>query len=69
MAQDNWLNVTVDANIASGDPTRAKHGVSGGTAAAGDVTFSFDHTKLTTLNAADSIWAAVRLRLIAGGLK
>lgn len=67
MAQDNWLNVTVDTGTSAQD--RKKHGCVGGTAAAGDATFSYDHLKVPDLNTYDSIAAAFRLRLIAGGLK
>ena len=67
MAQDTWLNLTLDAGTSA--PDKHKHGCTGGTAAAGDATFSYDHAKLTTLNAVDSVFATIRQRLLAAGFK
>ena len=50
MAQDRWINVTLDPNLAS-KPDRSKdnHGKTIGTAAASDLTISYDTAKFTSL--------------------
>jgi hypothetical protein len=62
-----WMNIVLSA---AADPTRAKHtavgGLNNGTA---DVTFAYDPSKLTSLNAADVILRDVRAWLIGAGLK
>lgn len=49
MAQDRFINITLDAN-ASGrvDRSNDKHGQGLGAAAAGDLTLSFDTAKFTS---------------------
>lgn len=70
MAQNTFINVVLNANAASiPDLADHVHTVAGGTAAANDVTLSFDSAKVTKLSVADSAYAAVRKRLAAGGLK
>lgn len=51
MAQNRWINITVDANAAS-KPDRSKddHTQRLGAAAAGDLTISYDTAKFTSLS-------------------
>lgn len=51
MAQDRWINITIDPNVAS-KPDRAKdnHGKALGAAAASDLTISYDTAKFTSLS-------------------
>jgi len=46
MAQDNWINVTLDPNLIADH----KHKSVPAGAASGDVTVSFDSAKVTTLS-------------------
>lgn len=50
MAQDRWINVTLDPNAAS-KPDRGKNtnGKTIGTAASADLTISYDTAKFTSL--------------------
>lgn len=51
MAQDRFINITLDANVASKpDRQNDKHGQALGAAAAGDLTVSFDTSKFTSLS-------------------
>lgn len=60
MAQNNWINVTVDPAAAKKvDNTDHRHTVIGGTAASGDATFSFDSAKITSVSLAKSIVAQI----------
>jgi hypothetical protein len=61
-----WVNFQLSAAT---DQARAKHSTIGGLQNTGDVTFSYDPTKLTSLNAADVILRDVRAWLIGAGLK
>lgn len=51
MAQNRFINITLDANAAS-KPDRAndKHGQALGSAAASDLTISYDTAKFTSLS-------------------
>ena len=70
MAQNTWLNTTVGKNSASiPDKNSHSHACSGGTAAAGDMTVSWDSAVVTNINIWDSVVAASRLRAVASGLK
>lgn len=59
MAQDRWINITIDPNVAS-KPDRSKdnHAPALGAAAAGDLTISFDTAKFTSLSVFRSAIAA-----------
>lgn len=51
MAQDRWINITLDANVASKlDRDKDVHGKTIGTAAAADLTISYDTAKFTSLS-------------------
>jgi hypothetical protein len=51
MAQDQFINVTIDAGAAKKlDNSNHRHAVSSAAAAAGDLTLSWDSTKFTTVN-------------------
>lgn len=51
MAQNRWINITLDSNVASKkDRQDDKHGKALGAAAAGDLTVSFDTAKFTSLS-------------------
>ena len=52
MAQNNWINVTLDPNLIADH----KHQAAPSTGASGDVTVSFDSAKVTSLSL---LWAAV----------
>jgi len=67
MAQNTWINITLDTGGA--DIFHKVHTVNGGAAAAGDVTLSYDSAKLLDLNTADSVLKAFRLRLVSSGFK
>lgn len=51
MAQDRWINITIDPNVAS-KPDRVKdnHTPALGAAAAADLTISYDTAKFTSLS-------------------
>ena len=70
MAQNTFINVTVDP-AASKKPDRVDHvhTVVTGTAATGDLTVSFDSTKVTSLSILDSLMASARVRAAGLGLK
>lgn len=68
MAQNNWINVTVDpASAKKVDNTDHRHTVVGGTAASGDVTLSFDSAKITSVSMAKSVIAQI-LQVLMGQL-
>lgn len=70
MAQNTWLNITVDpAASRRPNPTGHQHTIVGGTAAAGDMTISFDSAVVTTLAIFDTAVAQCRNRAMGGGLK
>jgi hypothetical protein len=70
MAQNAWINITVDANAATKSKREDEsHLASYGAAASGDVTFSFDNTKVTNINILNSVLDLVRERARALGIK
>lgn len=70
MAQNTWVNVTIDAAASRKvDNADHRHTVAGGTAAANDLTISWDSAKITSLSILDSAYASARQRAAAGGLK
>lgn len=48
MAQDTWINVTVDSRPTTADGSQHGHTSARGGSASGDVTLSFDKTKVAT---------------------
>jgi hypothetical protein len=69
MAQDNWINITVDPSVAKKpDNADHRHTVVPGTGAAGDFTISWDSTKVTSQSVARSL-IAKGLQLMAGYVK
>lgn len=51
MAQNQFINVTIDANaVNKPDNSNHRHGVLNGASASGDLTLSWDSTKFTTIN-------------------
>lgn len=52
MAQNRWINITLDSNLASKGPDRQndKHGQALGASASGDLTLSFDTAKFTSMS-------------------
>jgi hypothetical protein len=51
MAQNRWVNITIDPNVAvKSDRQNDNHGAGLGTAAASDMTLSYDTAKFTSLN-------------------
>lgn len=52
MAQNRWINITLDANLASKGPDRQNdnHGKALGASAASDLTLSFDTAKFTSMS-------------------
>lgn len=69
MAQNTWINLTSDKSASSTPDSQHHHSVSGGTAATGDLTVSYDSAVVTSLNIFDSLVRAARLRAIGAGLK
>lgn len=67
MAQDTWQNFSLDTVVT--DPSRQKHVSLGGLQNSGDLTISWDHTKLLNLNQADVILREIRNGWISRGLK
>ena len=68
MAQNQWINATVDpAMTKKPDNSDHRHSVSSGTAAANDVTVSWDSAKITSQSQLRSVVAAI-LAKAAGGL-
>lgn len=68
MAQNTWINITADKGSRP-NHTSDLHDAKGGTAAAGDLTVSYDSAVITSLGTFDTAIAAARLRAIGGGLK
>ena len=68
MAQNTWINVTADKGTRP-NHTSDVHEAKGGTAAAADLTVSYDSAVITSLGTFDTAVSAARLRAIAGGLK
>ena len=65
MAIDTWIRVTVDGAMASKpDNADHRHTVVGATAEGGDVNFSFDSAKITTVSRALSVMAAIQRALL-----
>lgn len=59
MAQDRWINITLDANVAKkADRANDKHSQALGGSASGDLTISFDSSKFTSLSVFRSAVAA-----------
>lgn len=68
MAQDTWINLTLDTN--NTDVTKQRHQSIGGASGAGDLTLSWSSAKLgTNLNNANSAMAELMKNLIARGFK
>lgn len=69
MAQNQFINITISPAAKAGAPEIASslHGVSRGTAAAGDLTLSFDSTKFSTVTLLRS-GLMEALRIASGGL-
>lgn len=69
MAQDRFINITLDANVASkADRQNDRHSKALGASAAGDLTVSFDTSKFTSLSVFRSAVAAA-VEQAAGGMK
>lgn len=69
MAQNTFLNATVNKNAAKiPDKADIIDTVVGGTAAASDMTVSWDSAVVTNLNTWDSVIATARRRAAAAGL-
>ncbi len=62
MAQDRWINITLDPSTSKkSDMTEFNHDKKGGASAANDLTISFDSTKITSLQLFKSaVFAAVQ---------
>jgi hypothetical protein len=59
MAQDRFINITLDAGASSRvDRSNDRHGQALGASASGDLTLSFDTSKFTTLSLLRSAVAA-----------
>lgn len=59
MAQDRWINITLDANAASkADRADDRHVQKLGASAASDLTLSFDSSKFTSVSLLRSAVAA-----------
>lgn len=70
MAQNTWINVTADKSAANRpSPNSQVHIAVGGTAAANDLTVSYDSAVITNIATFDKCVAEARLRAVAGGLK
>jgi len=69
MAQNMWINLTAAKSSSSNPDGCDRHPVSGGAAASGDFTISFDSAVVTNLNTFDSLVRAARLRVAGAGLK
>jgi hypothetical protein len=69
MAQDRFINITLDANAATRiDRSGDNHTKALGAAAAGDITVSYDSTKFTSLSLLRSTLMAA-VQLAAGSMK
>lgn len=62
MAQDRWINITLDASTSKkNDASEFNHTLKGGASAAGDLTLSFDSAKFTSLSLFKSaLFAAIQ---------
>jgi hypothetical protein len=69
MAQNVFINANADKSASKTPDNLHYHTVSGGAAASGDFTISYDSTVVTTLAMFDTLVRQVRLRLQGGGLK
>jgi hypothetical protein len=70
MAQDRWINATVDGNAASrASRDDHNHTMTLGAAAANDATFSFDSAKVTSINVLNSLFDRFRERARSLGIK
>jgi len=67
MALDHFINITLSAAPPTHD--KAVHTLATGSSAAGDVSFGFDSTKLSTGLQVDQVWAQIRNRLAGAGFK
>lgn len=69
MAQDRFINITLDANAPSRvDHSSDKHGQALGAAAGGDLTISYDSTKFPSLSLFRSVVHAA-IQQAAGTMK
>jgi hypothetical protein len=69
MAQDRFINITLDPNTASKvDRQNDRHGQALGASAAGDLTISYDTSKFTSLSLFRSAVAAA-VQQAAGSMK
>lgn len=70
MAQDRWINATVDSNAAARVSREDhNHTLSIGSAASGDATLSFDSAKVTSINVLNSLFDRFRERARSLGIK
>lgn len=69
MAQNTWINIAGDKAAATKKDGDENHTVSGGAAAAGDFTVSYDSAVVTTLHVYDTMARAARARVVSSGLK
>lgn len=70
MAQNTWFNATVDkAAAVKPDGQDHRNSCTTGTAAAGDMTISYDSAKITSLAIFDSNVRQLRAFAIGSGLK
>ncbi len=62
MAQDRWINITLDASTSKkSDMTEFNHTKKGGASAANDLTISFDSATITSLQLFKSaVFAAIQ---------
>jgi hypothetical protein len=68
MAQNQFINITADGNVANRkDSSDCRHGVSNGAAAAGDLTLSWDSAKFTTRSQIHGAWTTI-LKQLSGQL-
>lgn len=69
MAQDRFINITLDPNASTRvDHQNDKHGKALGASASGDLTISFDTSKFTSLSLLRSAVAAA-IEQAAGAMK
>ena len=69
MAQDRWINITVDpSTLKKNDATEYNHDKKMGSAAANDLTVSFDSTKFVSLSVFKSALLAAAVQA-AGMMK
>lgn len=69
MAQDRFINITLDPNVASKpDRQNDKHSKALGASASGDLTVSFDTSKFTSVSLFRSAVAAA-IEQASGGMK